>query len=52
MIADAGFEVDGNPLYFDEHENRAVHFQIPGGGDEVLRPEILGERRGVAPRAS
>jgi biotin synthase len=52
MIADAGFEVDGNPLYFDEHETSTVHFQIPGGGDEVLLPEIVAERRGVAPRAS
>jgi biotin synthase len=51
MIADAGFEVDGNPLYLD-NEKRAVHFEIPGGGDEVLRPEIAAERRGPAPRAS
>ena len=52
MIADAGFEVDGNPLYADEHGKSTVHFAIPGGGDEVLRPEIVAERRGPAPRAS
>ncbi|RIL07632.1 MAG: biotin synthase BioB [Proteobacteria bacterium] len=52
MIADAGFEVDGNPLYA-EHAKPVVHFEIPGGGDEVLRPEIAaGKRgRGVRPRS-
>jgi biotin synthase len=53
MIADAGFEVDGNPLYFEERERPAVaHFAIPGGGGHVLRPEIAAAKRGVAPRAS
>lgn len=50
MIADAGFEVDGNPLY-DEHERPAVtHFEVPGGGDQVLRPEIAADQRGPARR--
>jgi biotin synthase len=52
MIADAGFEVDGNPLYHEEQAKPAVHFAIPGGGDEVLRPEVVAEKRGVAARAS
>ena len=51
MSADAGVEVAGNPLYLDPEE-ATVHFEIPGGGDEVLRPEIAAERRGPAPRAS
>ncbi len=50
MIADAGFEVDGNLLYFDEHEKGTVHFEIPGGGDDVLRPEIAARKRGPATR--
>jgi biotin synthase len=46
MIRDAGFEIDGNPAY---HEAIAAgnsagvgssQFQIPGGGDELLKPEI------------
>ena len=50
MIADAGFEVDGNPLY-DEHERPAIaHFEVPGGGDEVLRPEVAADHRGPARR--
>jgi biotin synthase len=52
MIADAGFEVDGNPLYFEEQQRPVVHFEIPGGGGEVLRPEIAAAKRGVTPRAS
>ena len=51
MITDAGFEVAGNPLYL-EHEESTVHFEIPGGGEEVMRPDIAAERRGPAPRAS
>ncbi|MBS1107113.1 MAG: hypothetical protein H6Q91_2615, partial [Deltaproteobacteria bacterium] len=49
MITDAGFEVDGNPLYL-EHDEGAVHFEIPGGGAEVLRPEIAARKRGPAAR--
>ena len=50
MIRDAGFEVAGNPLY---EANDARHdadrdaFRIPGGGDQLLRPEVAlrpGER--------
>jgi len=41
MIRDAGFEVAGNPLYHEENAAReAGEFEIPGGGDELLRPEI------------
>lgn len=49
MIRDAGFEIDGNDAYFDlecaaraESAKRAGvgQFRIPGGGDELLKPEI------------
>ncbi len=39
MIRDAGFEVEGNPLY-DANDARHDAFRIPGGGDQLLRPEI------------
>ena len=45
MIRDAGFEVDGNPV-FDALQataaaNRgAAAFEVPGGGTELLRPEV------------
>jgi len=43
MIEDAGFEVEGNPLY--ERERARGRFQIPGGGEQLLKPEISrGER--------
>lgn len=48
MIVDAGFEVDGNPLYLEEQHKPTVHFEIPGGGDEILRPEIAAAQRGPA----
>ena len=41
MIRDAGFEVEGNPL-FDEagrSEDLPSGFRTPGGG-ELLRPEV------------
>ncbi|MCP4904073.1 MAG: biotin synthase BioB [bacterium] len=44
MIRDAGFEVEGNDAYRDVQTTRAAKgespFQIPGGGDELLKPEI------------
>lgn len=41
MIRDAGFEVEGNPLYHEaEAQGQTGEFEIPGGGDELLRPEI------------
>ncbi len=39
MIRDAGFEVEGNPLY-DADDARYDAFRIPGGGDQLLRPEV------------
>ena len=45
MIRDAGFEIDGNEFY-DEIEaakaakNGDSQFRIPGGGDQLLKPEI------------
>ena len=45
MIRDAGFEIDGNEFY-DEIEaaktakNGESQFRIPGGGDQLLKPEI------------
>lgn len=38
MIRDAGFEIDGNPMY--EREGEGSRFTIPGGGDELLKAEI------------
>lgn len=43
MIREAGFEIDGNPMY--EKGNAARGFKIPGGGNEVLKAEI---KRGAA----
>jgi biotin synthase len=45
MIRDAGFEVEGNPAYdadnaIDAESDTAGSFRIPGGGDEILKPEI------------
>jgi len=40
MIEDAGFEVEGNALYAAEKSGEATRFRIPGGGDELLKPEI------------
>lgn len=43
MIRDAGFEIDGNPLYDTTRDNArgAETFEIPGGGTELLRPETI-----------
>jgi biotin synthase len=51
MIADAGFEVDGNPL-FDEERERPVGsgFRLVGGDGEILRPEVAAPVRGPARR--
>ena len=38
MIADAGFEVDGNEL--SRGDSAPASFRIPGGGDELLKPDI------------
>ena len=45
MIRDAGFEIDGNDAYFDKQraslsQSGIGQFRIPGGGDELLKPEI------------
>jgi biotin synthase len=42
MIRDAGFEVQGNPLY-DADDARHDAFRIAGGGDQLLRPEIAAD---------
>jgi len=48
MIRDAGFEIDGNEAYFDKQRASQAptqagtgQFRIPGGGDELLKPEIV-----------
>jgi biotin synthase len=38
MIREAGFEIDGNPMY--ESEGDSGDFRIPGGGNELLRPDV------------
>ena len=41
MIRDAGFEIAGNALYEETggEARGAQAFEIPGGGDDLLRPE-------------
>jgi biotin synthase len=39
MIRDAGFEVEGNPLY-DETNQTSAGFRLTGGDGEILKPEI------------
>jgi len=60
MIADAGFEVEGNPLYA-EHPKPFVSeleaggvagFRLAGGDGEILKPDIAAPRRGPAPRGA
>jgi len=43
MIREAGFEVEGNPLYEGEVPG-ADAFAVPGGG-ELLRPEVAARPR-------
>jgi biotin synthase len=53
MIADAGFEVEGNPLYREELARPALtEFRLVGGDGEILRPDVRAAARGPAPRAS
>ena len=43
MIREAGFEIDGNPMYAAEAAapaSGARAFAIPGGGDRLLRDEV------------
>ena len=39
MIRDAGFEIEGNDAFDGETSGRS-EFRIPGGGDQLLKPEI------------
>ena len=39
MIEETGFEIDGNPVYEAQATGRG-EFQIPGGGQELLKPDI------------
>ncbi len=44
MIRDAGFQIEGNDVYTDGDEANptgASQFRVPGGGDELLKPEIV-----------
>jgi biotin synthase len=48
MIRDAGFEVDGNPLYERAFEGEAAGgFRLPGAEAPVFRPEVARPVRGV-----
>ena len=40
MIRDGGFEIAGNPVYDADHPEDRGGFRIPGGGSELLKPEI------------
>ena len=51
MIRDAGFEVEGNPLY-DRAEHERSGFRLGSGDGEILRPDVAAPVRGPAPRAS
>ncbi len=42
MIRDAGFEVDGNPLY-ESTQTAREGFHLTGTDGEILKPEIAGE---------
>jgi biotin synthase len=48
MIREAGFEIDGNPMY--EHARAMSGFKVPGGGKEVLKPDI--KRKADAPNSA
>jgi len=47
MIADAGFEVEGNPLHADlagsGADGQTRRFRIPGGSGRLLKPEVARE---------
>jgi biotin synthase len=38
MIRDAGFEVAGNPLYWEEVSQASTGFRLPEGNDQILKP--------------
>ncbi len=45
MSRDAGFEIDGNECYDEIGAAKTAkdgesEFRIPGGGDQLLKPEI------------
>ena len=41
MIAEAGFEVDGNPLYAESQQEPSVSgFRLAGRDGDILRPEV------------
>ncbi len=56
LIRDAGFEVEGNAMYDDSllasatEATGAEAFQVPGGGDQLIKPEIAGPdgQRGIS----
>jgi len=64
MIADAGFEIGGNPLYAASTGEAGAReaqpsevdslrsFRLTGGDGEILKPEIAAPVRGVAPRSA
>ncbi|MCL4683985.1 biotin synthase BioB [Myxococcota bacterium] len=48
MIADAGFEVDGNPLYDERRAADARAFRLAGADGQILKPDIAAPTRRVA----
>jgi biotin synthase len=47
MIRDAGFEVEGNPLYAEASkasDGSADGFRLRGGPDQIIKPDITPER--------
>ncbi len=45
LIQDAGFQVEGNPLWAQEAEAPGA-FRLVGGEGEIMRPDIAAARRG------
>ena len=45
MIEDAGFEIEGNPLYAAETRDAGSKFSVPGRTEELLKPEIARRSR-------
>lgn len=40
MIRDAGFEVSGNPLYREQAGHASTAFRLPGGNDQIVKPDM------------
>jgi biotin synthase len=48
MIADAGFEVDGNALYDEQRARDDASFRLAGADGQILKPDIAAPTRRLA----